>query len=46
MYAKRSEFKLDDEVAIVRLEQLGPFPYNEFEEVIQNYNQDAEIYYV
>lgn len=29
---------LDEKVAIIRLEQLGPFPYLEFEETLKNYD--------
>lgn len=32
-----------EDVAIIRLEQIGPFPYNAFEKVIKNYGKNAEI---
>ena len=37
---------LDEKVAIIRLEQLGPFPYLEFEETLQNYDSNAKVMFV
>lgn len=37
---------MEKEVAIIRLEQLGPFPYNEFEDTIRQYNRKAKVLYV
>ena len=43
---QREKSKKEEEVAIVRLEQVGPFPYNEFEEVIKGYNKEVEVLWV
>lgn len=43
---KRQELKLEDKVAIIRLEQIGPFPYLDFEEVIKEYPNNAKVLYV
>lgn len=43
---KRTELKLDDSVAIIRLERLGPFPYITFEKIIQQYSNDAPVIFV
>ncbi len=34
---------LEQKVAIIRLEQIGPFPYTHFTEVIKDYNKNAQI---
>jgi 2-oxoglutarate dehydrogenase E1 component len=43
---KRSDLKLDDSVAVIRLEQVAPFPYVEASDIIKNYNKDAEVLWV
>lgn len=39
---KRKELGRED-VALIRLEQLGPFPYAEVEKVLNNYSKDVEV---
>ena len=39
----REERGLDDEVALVRVEQLYPFPEHELREVLQQYSEDADL---
>lgn len=41
----RQKEKIQD-VAIIRMEQLAPFPYNTFERVIKNYPRDAKVFWV
>ena len=43
---KRNELGLNDDIAIIRLERLGPFPYNKFEEVISKYNKSTPVVFV
>ena len=43
---KRNELKLNDDVAIVRLERLGPFPYNTFARIISQYEKSAPVVFV
>lgn len=43
---KRTELGLENDVAIIRLERLGPFPYNKFESVILNYNNQTPVVFV
>lgn len=43
---KRNELGLNNDVAIIRLERLGPFPYNKFEEVISQYNNKPPVVFV
>lgn len=40
---RREELKLTKEVAIIRLEQIAPFPYVECAEIIKEYNKNAEV---
>jgi 2-oxoglutarate dehydrogenase E1 component len=42
---KREHEKIEN-VAIVRLEQLGPFPYAAFNKVISTYNKDVQVSFV
>ena len=46
LFAKRKELKLEDSVAIVRLEQVGPFPYIEFGKMLEGFPKDAKVRYV
>lgn len=39
----RDERGLSDEVALVRVEQLYPFPEHELREVLQQYSEDADL---
>jgi len=43
---KRKELGLERKVAIIRLEQLGPFPYIEFEKSLWGYDKSCVIRYV
>ena len=43
---KRKELGLDNDIAIIRLERIGPFPYNKFEDIISNYNKDTPVVFV
>ena len=43
---KRNELKLNDDVAIIRLERLGPFPYIKFGDIISQYNKEAPVVFV
>ena len=45
LISKRTELKKDKEVAIVRLEQLYPFPQNQIDAVIKKY-KGAELFWV
>ena len=40
---RRSEQKKDKEVAIIRLEKLGPFPYFEVNNILNNYSKDCKV---
>jgi 2-oxoglutarate dehydrogenase E1 component len=39
----RRQYKREDDVAIVRLEKLGPFPYSEVNTLLQNYPENCEV---
>ena len=43
---RRTKLGLENEIAIVRLERIGPFAYNEFAEAIKGYNKDTEFVFV
>lgn len=43
---RRSKLGLDGQLAIVRLERIGPFPYNEFKESVQDFSADTEFVFV
>lgn len=43
---RREELKLNEEVAIIRLEQIAPFPYIECAKILEDYNKNAEILWV
>lgn len=42
----RNKKKLTDQVAIIRLEKIAPFPYNFFEKVISTYPTSAKVVWV
>lgn len=42
---KREAEKIED-VAIVRLEQIGPFPYDAFDKIITTYGQNVDVAFV
>ena len=46
LLAKRKEVNLQDQVSIIRLERIGPFAYNEFEQTLQGYNKNSKIVFV
>lgn len=44
--AKRAELGLEDKVAIIRLERLGPFPYKEFKETMEGFDSQVGMTFV
>jgi 2-oxoglutarate dehydrogenase E1 component len=43
---RRNKLGLENEIAIIRLERIGPFAYNEFAEAVQGYSKDTEFVFV
>jgi 2-oxoglutarate dehydrogenase E1 component len=43
---RRNKLGLNNEIAIIRLERIGPFAYNEFAESIKGYHPDTEFVFV
>jgi 2-oxoglutarate dehydrogenase complex dehydrogenase (E1) component-like enzyme len=43
---RRNKLELQNEIAIVRLERIGPFAYNEFAEAVKGYSKDTEFVFV
>ena len=43
---RRNKLGLDAEIAIVRLERIGPFAYNEFKEAVEGYRPGTEFVFV
>lgn len=43
---RRTQLGLEGEVAIIRIERLGPFPYNEFVSTVKGLSADAEFVFV
>jgi 2-oxoglutarate dehydrogenase E1 component len=46
LIARRQSLKLDDSVAIVRLEQLYPFPFDQFKSILNLYNKSNSFVWV
>jgi 2-oxoglutarate dehydrogenase E1 component len=43
---RRTKLNLDEEIAIIRLERIGPFAYNEFKAAISGYGPETEFVFV
>ena len=43
---KRKNLGLENEVAIIRLERIGPFPYKSFKKAITDYKRNAHVTFV
>lgn len=46
LIAQRAADKKEHEVAIFSLEQVAPFPYNEFEKALHGYNKSTQVVWV
>lgn len=43
---ERTELGLNNDIAIIRLERLGPFPNNKSDEVISKYNKNTPVVFI
>ena len=46
LYQKREELKKEKEIAIVRLEQLYPFPHKQIDDILKLYKGAKEVFWV
>ena len=46
LYEKRAELKKEQEIAIVRLEQLYPFPQDQVDAILKKYKAAKEVFWV
>ncbi len=42
---QRSKFGKENEIALHRLEQIGPFPYNEVKDSLEGFSKDTDVFY-
>lgn len=46
LFAERQKRKLEDKVALVRVEELCPFPASDIQKLVEKYEQVSEVFWI